>query len=144
MDETQKTSKSTLLSLIYAQFRHYPYFFIIGGLAYSINIGLTFLFTEYIHLWYLLSFIIAALISLTCSFILNSLFTFRGYLRESHSKRYALYISFYIISALITFTLVYILTSIFMIHYLISITAVTLVSSFVTYIVNKKFIFLYK
>jgi len=139
--EHKNTPKYPLLRAIYAQFRHYPYFFIIGGLAYGINIGLTFLLTEYIHLWYLLSFIIAALISLTCSFILNSLFTFRGYLRESHPERYALYIGFYIVSALITFALVYILTSIFNIHYLISITVVTLVSSFVTYIVNKKFIF---
>ena len=139
--EQKKPQNPPLLSLTYAQFRHYPYFFIIGGLTYGINIGLTFLLTEYIHLWYLLSFIIAALISLSCSFILNSLFTFRGYLRESHPERYALYIGFYIVSALITFALVYILTSIFNIHYLISITVVTLVSSFVTYIVNKKFIF---
>lgn len=124
-------------------FKNYPLFFIIGGLTYGLNIGLTFLITEYLHLWYLLSYIIAALISLTCSFILNSLFTFRGYLRESHSKRYTLYLGFYIISALTTFALVYILTSIFKLHYLVSITVVTLASSFVTYIVNKKFIFLH-
>ena len=138
MDGTQNTRLS---KLIHAQFRHYPYFFIIGALAYGLNIGLTFFFTEYIHLWYLLSFVISALVSLTCSFILNSLFTFRGYLRESHSKRYTLYIGFYIISAFITFTLVYVLTSILDIHYIISITAVTLASSFITYIVNISFIF---
>ncbi len=141
--EQKKSQNIPLLSLAHVQFRHYPYFFIIGGFAYGINIGLTLLFTEYIHLWYLWSFMIAAFISLSCSFILNSLFTFRGYLRESHSERYALYIGFYIISALITFVLVYILTSIFNIHYIVSITVITLVSSFVTYIVNKKFIFLH-
>ncbi len=142
--EHKNTQGDPLLETIYAQFKHYPYFFIIGGIGYGISIGLTFLFTEYLHLWYLLSFMFAALISLTCSFILNSLFTFRGYLRESHQERYALYIGFYIISALVTFVLVYILTSIFNMHYLFSITIVTLASSFVTYIVNKRFIFLHK
>lgn len=142
--EQKNLQKNPLLGTIYAQFKHYPYFFIIGGIGYGISIGLTFLFTEYIHLWYLLSYIIAALISLTCSFILNSLFTFKGYLRESHKERYALYIGFYIISALVTFALVYILTSIFNMHYLVSITVVTLVSSFITYVINKKFIFLHQ
>lgn len=142
--EHKNSQKYPLLRAIYAQFKRYPYFFIIGSIGYGISIGLTFLFTEYIRLWYLLSFIIAALISLTCSFILNSLFTFRGCLRESLKERYALYIGFYTISALVTFALVYILTSIFNMHYLVSITAVTLVSSFITYIVNKKFIFLHQ
>lgn len=142
--EHKNPQKYPLIRTIYAKFKHYPYFFIIGGIGYGISIGLTFLFTEYIQLWYLLSFIIAALISLTCSFILNSLFTFRGYLRESHRERYALYIGFYIISALITFALVYILTSILNMYYLISITIVTLASSFITYIVNKKFIFIHQ
>lgn len=133
-----------LLRPISFQFRQYPHFLIVGGFGYGVNIGLTFLFTEYVHLWYLLSFIIAACISLTCSFILNSLFTFRGYLRKSHSERYALYTGFYIASALVTFALVYILTSVLGVYYLLSITVVTFVSSFVTFIVNKRFIFLHK
>ena len=125
------------------QFRRYPRFFIIGAFSYIINIGLTFLLPEYAHLWYLISFSLAALVSLSCSFILNSFYTFRGYLRKDNTKRYTLYINFYIISALITFVLVYLLTSIFKMHYFVSITVITLISSFITYIINKKFIFLH-
>lgn len=142
--ELKNSQNSAVLEALFIQFKRYPHFLIIGGLGYGISIGLTFLFTEYMRLWYLLSFIIAALVSLTVSFMLNSAFTFKGYLRKSHSRRYSLYIGFYAVSALVTFTLVYLLTSVFGIHYLISITAVTLISSFITFIVNKKLIFIHK
>lgn len=127
---------------ILTHFKRYPHFLIIGTISYGINISLTFLLTEYLRWWYLVSFITAALISLTFSFVLNSIFTFKEYLRRNHAQRYLLYIGFYIISAVITFILVYIFTSIIGLHYLVSITIVTATSSVVTFIVNKKFIFL--
>lgn len=125
-------------------FKQYPHFLIVGGFSYILNILLTYFFTEYFGLWYLLSFIFAAFISLSLSFVLNSFYTFKEYERRSHSERYGLYIGFYCVSAVTTFVLVYTITSIFGMHYLFSITIVTLASSLITFSVNKKFIFLHK
>lgn len=125
-------------------FSRYPHFLMVGGFSYILNILLTYFFTEYFNSWYLLSFMLAAFVSLSLSFILNSSYTFKGYERKSHSKRYGLYIGFYCVSAVTTFVLVYILTSVFGMYYLFSITIVTLASSLLTFGVNRKFIFLHK
>ena len=122
-------------------FRRYPYFVIIGISSSFLIIILTFFLTEYLHFWYLLSFIISAFFAWTYNFIMNAKFTFENYKSDNILKKYILYIKGYILLSFISFGSVYILTSIWFFNYLISISIVTIIMSLVTFYFNRKSIF---
>lgn len=122
-------------------FKRYPYFVIIGVSSSFLIIILTFILTEYLHFWYLLSFIVSAFFSWTYNFIMNAKFTFQNYRSDDIFKKYILYIKGYIFLSLISFGSVYILTSILYFNYLISIFIITIIMSLVTFYFNRKLIF---
>lgn len=125
-------------------FRRYPIFFIIGVSSFLLNLLLTFIFTESLHFWYMLSFVIATFITWTFSFIMNSLFTFSGHGKSGYVARYLGYLAIYGAIGLITFTLVYLLTTILGFYYLLSVALVGLLMSFFTFLINKRFVFCFK
>jgi len=52
-------------------------FAIIGGIGVPIQLGLTYLLTEYAHMWYILSLAITIGITFIWNFTMNSIWTFR-------------------------------------------------------------------
>lgn len=122
-------------------FNRFPHFLMTGMVGYTVSLGLTVLLTEYARLWYLLSFLIGAFTGLVCSFIINSVFTFKDHKKDGSSRRFALYLGYYLINGIITFALIYLLTSVWGLHYVLSIVGITVVSNIVTFLVNKKWIF---
>lgn len=126
---------------ILKKFRRYPYFIIIGVSSSFLIFIMTFILTEYLHLWYLLSFIIAAFFAWTYNFIMNAKFTFENYKSDNLLKKYILYIKGYVLLSFISFGSVYILTSILHFNYLISIFIITIIMSLVTFNFNRNFIF---
>lgn len=52
-------------------------FALVGGIGAIITWGLIYILTEYMHLWYMFSSVIATLIAMTSNFILNSIWTFK-------------------------------------------------------------------
>ena len=125
------------------KFKRYPHFIMIGLTGFLINLLLTFVFTEFFHLWYLLSYIMGALLSWVFSFYMNSHFTFRGHNSEHNFKRYIFYLQTYGLMGLASLAFVYILTSIFGVYYLLSILIASSVMSLATFVFNKKVVFKY-
>jgi len=125
-------------------FSRYPRFFVVGVIGFTSNFLLSALLTEVFELWYLISVIIGTIVSWTVAFLLNSFFTFKGHSRENYSSKYFKNILLYTILAPIGFGLIYLLTSVAGLHYLISLTLVVGIMSFVSFAVFKKFVFDYK
>jgi len=125
------------------KFKRYPHFVAIGMSGFLINLFLTFFFTEFFHLWYLFSYILAALLSWVFNFYMNSNFTFRGHHSEHNLKRYLFYLQTYSLIGLASLSFVYLLTSIVGMHYLMSIFVSSAIMSLATFVFNKKVIFKY-
>lgn len=116
-------------------------FGVVGGTGLLVNLGVTYVLTQYAGLWYFFSFIIATFVSWNVVFFANSLFTFRGHPKEHYARRYATFMLGYLGIFFFNAALVYTLTSILHFYYLLSITFVTALSTILTFLFSKKFVY---
>ena len=72
---TLRDQKGSRLS-IFA--KHAAKYYAVGASGVLVNLGLLFILTEYVGLWYFLSYTLAISASITSNFILNKLWTFKG------------------------------------------------------------------
>ncbi len=106
-----------------------------GGIALILNLILTYILTEYLGLWHMISFAIALGLELLFLFIYHTFITFK---KRGRKIIFILIISF--ISAL-NWILVFILTQELKLHYLISIVLVAGVVSIINYTLNRNLVF---
>lgn len=66
-------------------------FVIAGGSATAVNLGILFILTHFLGIWYLLSSIIAFLCAFTVSFSLQKFWTFRDHIKEDMHKQASLF-----------------------------------------------------
>jgi putative flippase GtrA len=116
-------------------------FAVLGGGGLLVNLGVTYLLTQYAHLWYFLSFIVGTFTSWSILFIAHSFITFVGHSKEAYLRRYALFISGYLGIFCVNAVCVYLLTSVLHIYYLVSIIAVTCLSTFATFFFSKRYVY---
>jgi putative flippase GtrA len=64
-----------------------------GGLAFTTNLMLLFIFTNYFHLWYLTSSTLSFIISVIVSFTVQKLITFRDRTTDRVHHQIAMYIA---------------------------------------------------
>jgi len=115
----------------------YRYFKFIfgGGLSLLLNLALTYLLTEYLQLWHMLSFAISLTVEILFLFAYHSVITFRKKGKFIHFVILILFISG------LNWLAVYLLSVILGIQYLISIVIAALTISVLNYFLNKKMVF---
>lgn len=106
-----------------------------GGLSLLLNLGITYVLTEYLHLWHMLSFTIALGCEILFLFVYHSYVTFR---KNGKFWLFALVILF--ISSL-NWLAVYALTEVLALPYLIAILLSAGVISLLNYGINKRVVF---
>ena len=117
-------------------------FLVVGGVGLCITLGITYVLTEVLHLWYFWSYLIATVLAWTFVFFANALFTFSTDGRSHLSwKRYITFMLGYLLVFWINAGSVYVLTSILAIPYLISITLGTIATTCLTFLLSKFIIF---
>ncbi len=111
-----------------------------GGLAFVLNLALTYFFTEILRFYYLISAFLGYLISIFINFSFQAFITFKTK-EERFFKRFVLFLLIQINASLLHTFLVYIFTDLLKIYYLISVA----LSSFILWMINfglsKKIIF---
>jgi len=115
-------------------------FILCGGISFIVLIVMTYLLTEVVGLWYLVSYGISIFISWTISFYLNYKFTF-NYKGDNIFSIYKKFILLYILTGGLNFILVYFLTDYFGLYYLTSIIIVAFFIIISTFYINKNIIF---
>ena len=90
-DEKEKSK----FSLFMAQTIKY---FLVGGIGVGINLGLLYILTDFLGIWYILSQGIAIAISITNNFFLHRYWTFKKEITES--KTLVRYTKFFIVSVI--------------------------------------------
>ncbi len=100
---------------------------LVGGLAFSIDFGTLFIFTEYFHVYYLVSAGIGFLCGLTVNYILSVIWVFNKRTLESRLFEFLLFSFIGIVGLGLNEIFMWILTDFLMIYYLISKVITTII-----------------
>ena len=105
-----------------------------------IHLCITYIFTEYLGIYYLISYYIGQFLWMTNNFLRNKYITFwkKGWKRL---KQYVLSIIFYGITALLSGGIVYILTDHFWIRYIVSTIITIPIVSLINFVSHKYIVF---
>lgn len=106
-----------------------------GGLSLMLNLAITFLLTEKLQLWHMLSFALALSVEILFLFIYHSLVTFEQWGKFFHFVAVILFISG------VNWLGVYVLSVLLSLPYLLAIIVVALMVSILNYGLNRKWVF---
>ena len=96
-------------------------FGVVGLTGVGVNMGILYLLTEYFHILYIISSIIAIEISILSNFFLNDLWTWGDRIKKSFWERFIQYhISVGLTAILANWLILLLLTELFGIYYLVS------------------------
>src|SRR3989344_6746318 len=123
------------LKLLTKEFKRYFIFIFGGSLAMLLNLGITYAFTSYAGLWYMLSYAFALCFELIFLFVYHTYITFRT---RGHFLKFA---SVIISISVLNWLGVYFTSVILGVYYLVSIVLVALIISVLNYTLNKLFVF---
>lgn len=118
-------------------------FYIVGGVGTIVNLGILYVLTDFLNIWYMLSAVIAISVSITTNFFGNRLWTFKNQLSE-RSSLYLQYRNFWLVSLLgiiSQLALIYILVEYFNIWYVLASFFGIVTVSFVKFLLSKFWVF---
>lgn len=112
-------------------------FGIVGLSGVGVNMGILFVLTDYIHIPYLISSILAIEISIISNFFLNDLWTWKDRIKKKYLYRIIQYhISVGITAIFVNWLILLLLTEIFGVYYLLSNLIGIALGTAVNYILN--------
>ena len=136
IEDDEKKSK---FSLFMAQTIKY---FLVGGIGVGVNLGLLYVLTDFLGIWYILSQGMAIAVSITNNFFLHRYWTFKNEIVEP--KTLERYIKFFIVSVVgmcIQLGLTFVLVENFGIYYLYAAVLSIIAASAFNYLLNRKWTF---
>lgn len=95
-------------------------FLISGGSATAIHLAILFILVHFFEVWYLLATVLTYIISIAISFILQKVFTFRDYTKQTIPKQTFYYFFIQLLNVCINTALMYVGVDLLHIHYLVS------------------------
>tara|TARA_B100000676_G_scaffold237461_1_gene237617 strand:- start:279 stop:707 length:429 start_codon:yes stop_codon:yes gene_type:complete len=117
-------------------------YFLVGGIGVGVNLGLLYVLTDFLGIWYILSQGIAIAISITNNFFLHRYWTFKNEIVEP--KTLERYIKFFIVSVIamcIQLGLTFLMVENYEMYYLYAaVIAIGFASAF-NYLLNRKWTF---
>lgn len=109
-------------------------FAIVGVVNTAINLSVLYVLTEFFGLWYILSSLLAFLVAVTNSFIMNTLWTFKSNIKHKTATKYTKFFIVSAITALFNIFFLYVFTEFFGLWYMLSqliAIALTLMMNFI-------------
>ena len=91
-----------------------------GGFATATNIISLFVLVRFFHIWYLLAAVVAFLLAVVASFVLQKFFTFNDYTRSKTGKQAAFYLGFQVFNLCLNTLLMYVGVDLLHIQYLLA------------------------
>jgi len=117
-------------------------YYAVGASGVLVNLGLLFYLTEYVGLWYFLSYTLAISASITSNFILNKFWTFRGLINSQ--RTIVMYVKFASVSFLgmaIQLGSVYFLVESLSIYYMLAALISISIAGAINFIINRSWTF---
>jgi len=117
-------------------------YYAVGASGVLVNLGLLFYLTEYVGLWYFLSYTLAISASITSNFILNKYWTFRDSINSQ--RTIVMYVKFASVSFLgmaIQLGSVYFLVESLSIYYMLAALISISIAGAINFIINRSWTF---
>jgi len=117
-------------------------YYAVGASGVLVNLGLLFYLTEYIGLWYFLSYTLAISASITSNFILNKFWTFRDSIKSQ--RTIVMYVKFASVSFLgmgIQLGSVYYLVESLSVYYMLAALISISIAGAINFIINRSWTF---
>jgi len=117
-------------------------YFLVGGIGVGVNLGLLYILTDFLGIWYILSQGIAIAVSITNNFFLHRYWTFKNEIVEP--KTLERYVKFFIVSVIgmgIQLGLTFMLVENFAMYYLYAAVLSIIAASAFNYLLNRKWTF---
>lgn len=127
--------KKLILSEFKQDLFRYVKFIFGGGLSLILNLLVTYVLTEFLHLWHMISYSIALGLEIIFLFLYHSVVTFK------QRGKFLLFAVIILFISTLNWIFVYLLSVTLEIQYLISIVVVALGISVLNYLMNKKLVF---
>jgi putative flippase GtrA len=116
-------------------------FIIAGGTAFVVNIVALFVFTDIIGIHYLTSTVLAFLVAFIISFVLQKFWTFRDHSSDQLHVQGILYLIMQGVNLGLNALLMYTLVEYLHVYYLFSQVIISFFLAFVSFFINKRYIF---
>ncbi len=131
--------KGSRLSLFAKQAAKY---YAVGASGVLVNLGLLFYLTEYVGLWYFLSYTLAISASITSNFILNKFWTFRDSINSQRTiVMYGKFVSVSLLGMAIQLGTVYLLVESLSVYYMLAALVSISIAGVINFIINRRWTF---
>jgi dolichol-phosphate mannosyltransferase len=121
--------------------KQYPKFFICGVLGAIINLIILYVLTEYFGIYYLISALIAFIVSSSLNFVLNKTWTFKEDIEDEFFQKYLKFGAVRFIVLGISIGFLFVLTEYFRIYYIISQTIALAIVGVISFVAHKVWVF---
>jgi len=131
--------KRSRLSLFAKQAAKY---YAVGASGVLVNLGLLFYLTEYVGLWYFLSYTLAISASITSNFILNKFWTFRDSINSQRTiVMYVKFVSVSLLGMAIQLGSVYLLVESLSVYYMLAALVSISIAGAINFMINRRWTF---
>ena len=131
--------KGSRLSLFAKQAAKY---YAVGASGVLVNLGLLFYLTEYVGLWYFLSYTLAISASISSNFILNKFWTFRDSINSQRTiVMYVKFVSVSLLGMAIQLGTVYLLVESLSVYYMLAALVSISIAGVINFIINRRWTF---
>ena len=122
--------------------KHAVKYYIVGASGVLVNLGLLYSLTEFVGLWYLVSYIIAISVSITLNFTFNKFWTFSD--SKNSQRTIVIYLKFVGVSLLgmgIQLGSAYLLVETLLVYYMLAALISIGIASGINFIINRRWTF---
>jgi dolichol-phosphate mannosyltransferase len=122
--------------------KHAAKYYAIGASGILVNLGLLYYLTEYVGLWYFLSYALAISVSITSNFILNKFWTFRDSIDSQKTiVMYVKFVSVSLVGMAIQLGSVYVLVESLTVYYMLAALISICIAGAINFIINRRWTF---
>ena len=122
--------------------KHAFKYYLVGASGIFVNLGILFVLTEYVGLWYLLSSSIAIYVSITTNFLLNKAWTFKDtVIKQRGFLMYGKFIGVSLVGMGIQLGFNYIFVEKLAVYYLLAALISIMIASSVNFVLNRRLTF---
>ena len=117
-------------------------YYAVGASGILVNLGLLYYLTEYVGLWYFLSYVLAISVSITSNFILNKFWTFRDSIDSQRTiVMYVKFVSVSILGMAVQLGSIYVLVESLTIYYMLAALISICIAGAINFIINRRWTF---
>jgi len=112
-----------------------------GGAVTALNLSLLYSFTEFFHIYYLISAVMSFCIAFVCSYLVQKFWTFRDHSLEGAHVQIIKYLILQIVNVTLNTTFLFLLVEYAHIWYIFSQMMISVVLAVATFIIARLYIF---